>query len=235
MSLIRRSLVVLGANSFFFLLPSYGCLVQLPLPSPSSNSLQQPCPSISGPAASQKPLEANTFSITESAVGDTQPDVSPNLSVQRLNPEFERPGKSYFTLITEAIMSTPEKKITLNGIYEYLMNSYPYFTLNSGAWQNSVRHNLSLNKAFVRIPRKENDPGKGMYWTLVEPVVEAKRHKKQKKCKPAQTPKPSVVNNQQDYEQYFPSGSFYSLAYQHLFASCPELNTSAFNSRHVSH
>ncbi|ORY72855.1 fork head transcription factor, partial [Neocallimastix californiae] len=76
------------------------------------------------------------------------------------------PPYSYATLISYAIQTHPNKQMTLNEIYTWITDHYPYYKKAGNGWKNSIRHNLSLNRLFIRVPRPINEPGKGSYWTV---------------------------------------------------------------------
>ncbi|MFT7798047.1 AP-5 complex subunit zeta-1 isoform X1, partial [Arapaima gigas] len=103
------------------------------------------------------------------AVSEQQTDVSGGDSPK----DESKPPYSYAQLIVQAISSAPDRQLTLSGIYAHITKHYPYYRTADKGWQNSIRHNLSLNRYFIKVPRSQEEPGKGSFWRI-DPTSEVK-------------------------------------------------------------
>lgn len=99
----------------------------------------------------------------------------------RAHHKERRPHISYAELITLAIESSPDGMLTLKEIYAWISTHYPYFDNNKIGWQNSIRHNLSLNRCFYKVPRTEGSRGKGSFWKINYEFQNAKLNYRTKK------------------------------------------------------
>ncbi|CAG8444125.1 3736_t:CDS:2 [Dentiscutata erythropus] len=129
----------------------------------TSNQVNNSSPSVTSGVATS----IDAFANTRKSSATTTPITSPTKNPQDLVIETHVSGKppySYATLITYAITNSPNKQLTLNEIYNWVMENYPYYKTAGTGW-----------KTFVRVPRPINEPGKGSYWTVDFRAAEAEQ------------------------------------------------------------
>ncbi|KAI0347185.1 hypothetical protein BDW22DRAFT_1351551 [Trametopsis cervina] len=151
--------------------------------------------------------------------GDLTGGLPINLDSLRDGPPGSKPFYPYSTLIRYAIKGAPNQKLLLEDIYYAIESRFPYFRTAPPGWKNSVRHNLSLNPCFEKVPRPLTDRGKGSYWTVNDNVdprtgVHRVRKKKPKSGKRSQSnPEQDPQGDQMEDVDYPEPGQFQDQAF----------------------
>ncbi|KAK6344548.1 transcription factor, variant 2 [Orbilia brochopaga] len=167
---------------------------QTPQAQPGSGILGSKAPNVI------KTAPASASNITPNKESHTSPAYHRGLmleSTEDINYSLEsskeiKPPFSYANLIAQAILSSSDQKLTLANIYAWIQENYSFYRFAASGWQNSIRHNLSLNKAFQKVPRRTDEPGKGMKWQIAPDHLEEYTKKVQKNTsgKPNKLPSP---------------------------------------------
>ncbi|KAL1914696.1 uncharacterized protein VTP21DRAFT_8107 [Calcarisporiella thermophila] len=102
---------------------------------------------------------------------------------------------TYSLLIAEALLAQPTRMARLSTIYRWIMDHHAEFRTPAAGWQNSIRHNLSINRHFVRVTLPQR--GKGNFWSIHPDAVETYTQALQTGQRPRRTRYPSPSSPQQ--------------------------------------
>ena len=78
-----------------------------------------------------------------------------------------KPRYSYVGLISMSIQNSPDRRLTYNKICDYITKNFPYYCnpQNQG-WRSTIRHTLSQQTCFKKLPVKGGKNGRSHYWAL---------------------------------------------------------------------
>ena len=78
----------------------------------------------------------------------------PHIPYNPLKHTNSKPPYSFSCLIFMSIEDSVHKKLPVKDIYNWILTHFPYFQNAPTGWKNSVRHNLSLNKCFMKVDKE---------------------------------------------------------------------------------
>ncbi|KAI4205870.1 MAG: hypothetical protein LQ350_000055 [Teloschistes chrysophthalmus] len=127
---------------------------------PPINELYPPTPTLSPPYEFDSPYQQNERDRRLVDEGEETDDNNID-------------SEPYAQLICRALKSAPGHKMVLKDIYRWFEKNTNKARSGSKGWQNSIRHNLSMNGGFRKVDQEPptDDAKRGFIWVL-EPAAE---------------------------------------------------------------
>ncbi|KAF2748435.1 hypothetical protein M011DRAFT_348779 [Sporormia fimetaria CBS 119925] len=113
--------------------------------------------------------EAGTRCSTPYSETPMTPIMKPGEYPENTTVDKEQP---YAQLIYRALMEAPGHTMVLRDIYKwFIKNTNKADNTETKGWQNSIRHNLSMNGAFEKVDIPGEDSRKGFMWRLTDEAI----------------------------------------------------------------
>ncbi|XP_036597014.1 forkhead box protein H1 [Trichosurus vulpecula] len=79
----------------------------------------------------------------------------------------DKPPYTYLAMIALVIQAAPARRLKLAQIIHQVQALFPFFKDDYEGWKDSIRHNLSSNRCFHKVPKDPEKPqAKGNFWAV---------------------------------------------------------------------
>ena len=129
--------------------------------------------------------EKNMNSAAGSCLSKVKKEASMKANLPlKVEEQYDKPPFTYSQLIAQALLTEKDSGLPLRGIYSFINKKYHFYKMKNPGWQNSIRHNLSLNEGIEKV-------GKNNCWRIKVGFEEKllKRNQKQRKVEERTTSK----------------------------------------------
>ncbi|XP_021574237.1 forkhead box protein H1 [Carlito syrichta] len=86
----------------------------------------------------------------------------------------DKPPYTYLAMIALVIQAAPSRRLKLAQIIRQVQAVFPFFREDYQGWKDSIRHNLSSNRCFRKVPKDPAKPqAKGNFWAVDVSLIPA--------------------------------------------------------------
>ncbi|XP_058132182.1 forkhead box protein H1 [Dasypus novemcinctus] len=86
----------------------------------------------------------------------------------------DKPPYTYLAMIALVIQAAPSRRLKLAQIIRQVQAAFPFFRDDYEGWKDSIRHNLSSNPCFRKVPKDPAKPqAKGNFWAVDVSLIPA--------------------------------------------------------------